>query len=642
MLSKTSPRSSVTTRIGQIHIDQGSNATLPDIYQQFPMFTTAELDGYQSQFATLDKGNRNAVRLSDLQILATTTGEALQSIVLKLNQLNLTNHDGTLSFESFLTAVAELRGDKSLSPTKGPKAVLHTQTSDNSMHTINEDEKQSFVEHINQVLANDVDLEGKLPIDARSMNIFPACQDGLLLAKLINVSVPGTIDERVLNMSRKLNTFQMTENNNVVVNSAKAIGCSVVNIGAQDLIEGREHLILGLIWQIIKIGLQAKIDIKQHPELFRLLEKGEKLEDFMKRGAEQTLCRWLNFHLEKAGFPKKVTNFTNDVKDGEAYYALLSQLAPNLCVKSPHTLADPLDRADLVLSIAGKMGCRKYLTAKTLVEGNAKLNFAFVANLFNKFPGLETLSDAEMTNLDDSLFNSEGSREARVLSLWLNSLNLEPFVNDLFDDLRDGLILLQAIDRVRPGSVNWRKVNKAPVTSKFKKVENTNYVVLLGKSMKFTLVGIQGSDITDGQRTLTLGLVWQLMREHVIQTLKKLSHSGKDISEKDMVDWANDTVRRGGKTTSISQLRDLSLRSGLFLLDLLNGIRKGAVNYELVSCGTEITDEAAKMNAKYAISIARKLGATIFVLPEDIVEVRPKMILTFVGTLMALDQSSRF
>jgi hypothetical protein len=32
------------------------------------------------------------------------------------------------------------------------------------------------------------------------------------------------------------------------------------------------------------------------------------------------------------------------------------------------------------------------------------------------------------------------------------------------------------------------------------------------------------------------------------------------------------------------------------------------------------------MNAKYAISIARKLGATIFVLPEDIVEVKSKMV----------------
>jgi plastin-1 len=44
------------------------------------------------------------------------------------------------------------------------------------------------------------------------------------------------------------------------------------------------------------------------------------------------------------------------------------------------------------------------------------------------------------------------------------------------------------------------------------------------------------------------------------------------------------------------------------------------------------------LNAKYAISITRKLGGTIFVLPEDIVEVKPKMILTFVGTLMAISK----
>lgn len=101
-------------------------------------------------------------------------------------------------------------------------------------------------------------------------------------SKLINDSVPDTIDERVLNKGNKLNTFQKTENNNVVINSAKAIGCSVVNIGSQDLLEGREHLVLGLIWQIIKIGLFAKVDLKHHPELFRLLEVGETLDDLLK------------------------------------------------------------------------------------------------------------------------------------------------------------------------------------------------------------------------------------------------------------------------------------------------------------------------------------------------------------------------
>ena len=97
----------------------------------------------------------------------------------------------------------------------------------------------------------------------------------------------------------------MTENNNIVINSAKAIGCSVVNIGSQDIIEVREHLILGLIWQIIRRGLLSKIDIKLHPELYRLLEDGETLEQFLRLPPEQILLRWFNFHLKAANWPNR-------------------------------------------------------------------------------------------------------------------------------------------------------------------------------------------------------------------------------------------------------------------------------------------------------------------------------------------------
>jgi hypothetical protein len=40
-----------------------------------------------------------------------------------------------------------------------------------------------------------------------------------------------------------------------------------------------------------------------------------------------------------------------------------------------------------------------------------------------------------------------------------------------------------------------------------------------------------------------------------------------------------------------------------------------------------------KNNALYAISIARKLGATIFLVWEDIKEVKSRMLLTFVAGL---------
>ncbi len=70
---------------------------------------------------------------------------------------------------------------------------------------------------------------------------------------MINQSVEKTIDERTIN-KKGLNAFKIHENQILVVNSANAIGCSVVNIGAEDLSKGKAHLLLGLLWQIIRVG----------------------------------------------------------------------------------------------------------------------------------------------------------------------------------------------------------------------------------------------------------------------------------------------------------------------------------------------------------------------------------------------------
>ena len=178
-----------------------------------------------------------------------------------------------------------------------------------SQHTINEDELSEFTRHINAVLAGDPDVGNLLPFDINTFEMFDHCQNGLVLAKLINDSVPDTIDERVLNRVGKkiktLNAFHMTENNNIVIESAKGIGCSVVNIGSGDIIEVKEHLILGLIWQIIRRGLLGKIDIKLHPELYRLLEDGETLEQFLRLPPEQILLRWFNYHLANAKWGRR-------------------------------------------------------------------------------------------------------------------------------------------------------------------------------------------------------------------------------------------------------------------------------------------------------------------------------------------------
>lgn len=315
----------------------------------------------------------------------------------------------------------------------------------------------------------------------------------------------------------------------------------------------------------------------------------------------------------------------------------MNQLAPEKCSRGPLQTSDLLQRAEQVLQNAERLDCRKFLTPTSLVAGNPKLNLAFVANLFNNHPGLDPITEEEKADIDD--FDAEGEREARVFTLWLNSLDVQPTVVSFFNDLCNGTILLQAYDKVIPGTVNWRHVNKAPASggemSRFKAVENTNYAIELGKQHRFSLVGVQGADITDGQRTLTLGLVWQLMRKDIVETLGALAQRlGKaEISDADMVKWGNDMSKKGGKSSTIRSFKDSSIGNGIYLLDVLNGMKSAYVDYDLVASGR--TDEESYANAKLAISIARKLGATIWLVPEDICSVRSRLVTTFIGSLMA-------
>lgn len=41
-----------------------------------------------------------------------------------------------------------------------------------------------------------------------------------------------------------------------------------------------------------------------------------------------------------------------------------------------------------MLQQAERLGCRQFVTATDVVRGNPKLNLAFIANLFNRYPAL--------------------------------------------------------------------------------------------------------------------------------------------------------------------------------------------------------------------------------------------------------------
>ncbi|KAK7162645.1 hypothetical protein R3I93_006857 [Phoxinus phoxinus] len=556
-----------------------------------------------------------------------------------------TNKDEKISFEEFVVIYQELRGKevretfrKSISRRDGIRSFGGTSkiSSEGTQHSYSDEEKVAFVNWVNKALAKDPDCKHLIPMDPETDSLFKSVKDGILLCKMINLSQPETIDERVLN--KKCTPFTMTENLILALNSASAIGCTVVNIDAQDMKAGTPHLVLGLLWQIIKIGLFADIEISRNEALIALLGESEELDHLMSMSPEDLLLRWVNYHMKAAGW-QQIRNFSEDIKDSRAYFHLLDQISPKGDGDDEMRIGidmsglkerDDEMRAELMLKQADRLDCRQFVTPRDVVAGNHKLNMAFVANLFNMYPAL----DKPTSNGIDYAIEGE-TREDRTFRNWMNSLGVSPHVNHLYSDLHDGQVILQLYERIQV-PVDWTRVNKPPypiLGSNMKKLENCNYAVALGKKeAKFSLVGIGGENINEGSPMHTLALVWQLMTRYTLKVLSDLGE-GEIVNDQIIINWVNNTLKQGHKDSYINSFKDKSISTSLPVIDLIDTIVPKAIKYEMVRSG-EMTPEDKLNNAKYAISVARKIGVKVYALPDDLVEVKPKMVMTVFACLM--------
>jgi len=506
-------------------------------------------------------------------------------------------------------------------------------------HMVLNEEQAAFADWINSNLGSDKDVDHLLKLSESGADMYEKMDDGILLCKMINLAAPDTIDERVINKGKKISIFKQHENLTLAINSAKSIGCVVIGIDSHTLnsSQGKKWLVLGLVWQLIKMYLFKQITISHVPGLINLLMEGEDPSVLMKLSPEQLLLRWVNYQLDKAGSQRRISNFKDDIKDSEIYTDLIAQIAPKDANVNKFAMKkdDLVERAETMLEQAEKIDSRQFVTAKDVVKGQERLNMAFVANLFNNHPALDP-PEEEVEIIEET-------REEKMYRNWMNSLGVKPRVNYLYTDLYDGIIIFQLMDFIKPGIVDWKKVKTPEQQSKiqakqFQEVlQNCNYAVELGKKLNFVLVGIGGSDIMEGNKTLTLALVWQLMRAYTLSLLSQLNSDGTPIVESEIISWANRKLEEGGKGVSIKHFQDKTNKTALPVIHLIDVMKPGVIDYSTVAQGEKITGPECLSNAKYAITMARKIGAPVYALPEDISEVKHKMLMTVFASLMLAD-----
>ena len=344
------------------------------------------------------------------------------------------------------------------------KKTTHTEKTEKlegayyGFHTVLLEEQVAFADWINKNLGDDADLAHLLDLNETGSDMYKAMDDGILMCKIINLAAPETIDERVINKGKNLNvfkvcfdnvnifltihfdTFQQHENLTLAINSASAVGCVVIGIDTYNInsSSGKKYLVLGLLWQLIKMYLFKQISVNLVPGLVNLLFPGEDPSILQRLTPEELLMRWVNHQLEKAGSDRRMTNFNKDIKDSVIYTELIKQIAPEGSGVNKNALGvnDLKDRAEMMLEQADKIDCRDFVTAKDVVNGYERLNVAFVANLFNNHPALDP--PAEDIELD-----IEETREEKMYRNWMNSLGVKPRVNHLYSDLYDGLVIFQ-------------------------------------------------------------------------------------------------------------------------------------------------------------------------------------------------------
>uniref|UniRef100_A0A914LVI8 Calponin-homology (CH) domain-containing protein n=1 Tax=Meloidogyne incognita TaxID=6306 RepID=A0A914LVI8_MELIC len=165
-------------------------------------------------------------------------------------------------------------------------------------------------------------------------DLFADLGDGIMLLKFLEI-ISG---ESLGKPNRGRMRVQKIENINKSLEFLKQKKIQLENIGAEDIADGNEHLILGLIWTIILRFTIENIEIEAK-------ESGER------KHAKEALLLWCQ--RKTAGYPNvRIDNFSSSWRSGLAFCALIHSHHPELINFDGLNTQDPLSNLNMAFDVA--------------------------------------------------------------------------------------------------------------------------------------------------------------------------------------------------------------------------------------------------------------------------------------------------
>ena len=573
--------------------------------------------------------------------------------------------------------------------------------------------------YLNRILPTSIDysvIKHYMPIFNNVYDIICACFDGVLLSVLLNFIDDDLIDLRALHLPENkypISRDQVIENLYVVklcIASLDLHEFPDFGVDFDPKTDDKENFcwynpihtidIMLLIMMHAYMGMMnKKINIFKYPELFRLCQKRDEKKTAQKTSAKEWLNRWIIF-IRKPVIKRHGRNLSKSTAqdlfssiDLGGYHSPASSVniswdqikiepddddSKSTAHDFRYVWDTDRDFSGDIVKIENKLNVKIY-QVKTIANQhdindskNYLLQLLYISDLFLYDNKIEKLTGSEQKQVTDYL--KKRPRDDDSIIAWVNSFKIMDenyefqYVDNLGDDISDGVIILSILDQCKPGCVDWKGKGiraSSDIRHKFDKLTNCNVLKQICDSEFndiFHLVGMGGNDIVDQNPKYIRSLLLQIQRYHSTKLMAKILFKKKAVTDDELLTWMNNRLKvykqmvaamnkmhnndvfmannnvKMKKNVIITSFDDKNgLSDCLNFCNVVSSINPKWINYANILNEQECKSQSQKkvLNAKYLITVMRRLGCdNLFITPKELCDTEHRAVLAMSTAIM--------